>query len=247
MGRWRRSLFRATSVTSPPAWRGGLPRWSSRRRALLQRGRLGRPRPRAHHPRARALRRSSCFVDDGSPTPPSAIRRWPRPTSASIPVVLRTSPGGAFSAGFKYPPSRDGAVHADLQCPPEVPAPARPPRLRRRLRHPRAPPGTPLPAGRAAASQWLASSWPASSCRARLGLPRGPQLGGQEDRGPAPDTPYFIATVPRVGARYTTVPIVHRPRLRGPPSGRPPARRPRLELLFGFSLRRSAAYLPCSA
>jgi glycosyltransferase involved in cell wall biosynthesis len=91
----------------------------------------------------------------------------------------------------------------------------------------------------AAASQWLARSW------LGIELPRGASAFRVVRSSVAKkivalrlDTPYFIATVPRVGARYTTVPIVHRPRLHGTSkwSVRKLAAHG-LELLFGFSLR----------
>jgi polyisoprenyl-phosphate glycosyltransferase len=59
------------------------------------------------------------------------------------------------------------------------------------------------------------------------------------------DTPYFIATVPRVGARYTSVPVAHHPRLHGVSKWSVHKLAVHaLELLFGFSLRPIAlAYL----
>jgi polyisoprenyl-phosphate glycosyltransferase len=91
----------------------------------------------------------------------------------------------------------------------------------------------------AAAAQWLARGW------FGIELPRGASAFRVVRSSVAKkivalrlDTPYFIATVPRVGARYTSVPIVHHPRLHG--TSKWTVRKLAvhgLELLFGFSLR----------
>jgi len=156
----------------------------------------------------------------------------------------------AFSAGFKYA-AKPWTVQfdADLQWPPEEVHKllARTAEgydvvfgIRERRRDPW------FRRLGAAASQWVARAW--------LGIevPMGASAFRVVRSSVAKkivalrlDTPYFIATVPRVGARYTSVPIVHHPRLYGVSkwSVRKLAVHA-LELLFGFSLRPIAlAYL----
>jgi len=156
----------------------------------------------------------------------------------------------AFSAGFKYA-AKPWTVQfdADLQWPPEEVHKllARTAEgydvvfgIRERRRDPW------FRRLGAAASQWVARAW--------LGIevPMGASAFRVVRSSVAKkivalrlDTPYFIATVPRVGARYTSVPIVHHPRLHGVSkwSVRKLAVHA-LELLFGFSLRPIAlAYL----
>ncbi len=148
----------------------------------------------------------------------------------------------AFSAGFKYA-TKPWTVQfdADLQWPPEEVHKllARTAEgydvvfgIRERRQDPR------FRRVGAAASQWLASSW------LGIELPRGASAFrvvrssvAKKIVGLRLVTPYFIATVPRVGARYTVL-IVHRPRLRGTSKwGVRQLAADGLELLFGFSLR----------
>ena len=156
----------------------------------------------------------------------------------------------AFSAGFKYA-AKPWTVQfdADLQWPPEEVHKllARTAEgydvvfgIRERRRDPW------FRRLGAAASQWVARAW------LGIELPMGASAFRVVRSSVAKkivalrlDTPYFIATVPRVGARYTSVPIVHHPRLHGVSkwSVRKLAVHA-LELLFGFSLRPIAlAYL----
>jgi glycosyltransferase involved in cell wall biosynthesis len=193
------------------------------------------------------------FVDDGST---DATLERVRALAAADPRVKYLSftrnfgQEAAFSAGFKYV-AKPWTVQfdADLQWPPEEVHKllARTAEgydvvfgIRERRRDPW------FRRLGAAASQWVARAW--------LGIevPMGASAFRVVRTSVAKkivalrlDTPYFIATVPRVGARYTSVPIVHHPRLHGVSkwSVRKLAVHA-LELLFGFSLRPIAlAYL----
>jgi polyisoprenyl-phosphate glycosyltransferase len=193
------------------------------------------------------------FVDDGST---DATLERVRALAAADPRVKYLSfarnfgQEAAFSAGFKYA-AKPWTVQfdADLQWPPEEVHKllARTAEgydvvfgIRERRRDPW------FRRLGAAASQWVARAW--------LGIevPMGASAFRVVRSSVAKkivalrlDTPYFIATVPRVGASYTSVPIVHHPRLHGVSkwSVRKLAVHA-LELLFGFSLRPIAlAYL----
>ena len=193
------------------------------------------------------------FVDDGST---DATLERVKALAATDPRVKYLSfarnfgQEAAFSAGFKYA-AKPWTVQfdADLQWPPEEVHKllARTAEgydvvfgIRERRRDPW------FRRLGAAASQWVARAW--------LGIevPMGASAFRVVRSSVAKkivalrlDTPYFIATVPRVGARYTSVPIVHHPRLHGVSkwSVRKLAVHA-LELLFGFSLRPIAlAYL----
>jgi glycosyltransferase involved in cell wall biosynthesis len=193
------------------------------------------------------------FVDDGST---DATLERVRALAAADPRVKYLSftrnfgQEAAFSAGFKYA-AKPWTVQfdADLQWPPEEVHKllARTAEgydvvfgIRERRRDPW------FRRLGAAASQWVARAW--------LGIevPVGASAFRVVRSSVAKkivalrlDTPYFIATVPRVGARYTSVPIVHHPRLHGVSkwSVRKLAVHA-FELLFGFSLRPIAlAYL----
>ena len=249
MGRWRRSLFRATSVTRPAGpGEGGLPPLELT--AVVPCFNEADSVDLAHQRITRELERYGefelLFVDDGST---DATLERIRALAAADQRVKYLSfsrnfgQEAAFSAGFKYA-TKPWTVQfdADLQWPPEEVH-----KLLARtaegydvvfgIRERRQDPG--FRRVGAAASQWLASSW------LGIELPRGASAFrvvrssvAKKIVGLRLDTPYFIATVPRVGARYTTVPIVHRPRLRGTSkwSVRQLAAHG-LELLFGFSLR----------
>ena len=249
MGRWRRSLFRATSVTRPAGpGEGGLPPLELT--AVVPCFNEADSVDLAHERITRELERYGefelLFVDDGST---DATLERIRALAAADQRVKYLSfsrnfgQEAAFSAGFKYA-TKPWTVQfdADLQWPPEEVHKllARTAEgydvvfgIRERRQDPR------FRRVGAAASQWLASSW------LGIELPRGASAFrvvrssvAKKIVGLRLDTPYFIATVPRVGARYTTVPIVHRPRLRGTSKwGVRQLAAHGLELLFGFSLR----------
>jgi hypothetical protein len=197
------------------------------------------------------------FVDDGSTD--ATLERVRALAAADRRVTYLSfarnfGQEAAFSAGFKYA-SKPWTVQfdADLQWPPEEVH-----RLLARtaegydvvfgIRERRRDPF--IRRFGAAASQWVARVW--------LGIeyPRGASAFRVVRSSVAKkivalrlDTPYFIATVPRVGARSTSVPVVHQPRLHGVSkwSVRKLAVHA-LELLFGFSLRPIAlAYLFAAA
>jgi polyisoprenyl-phosphate glycosyltransferase len=249
MGRWRRFSSRATNVGRP----AGLPAAEPpalELTAVVPCYNEADSVDLAYQRITRELERYGdielLFVDDGSTD--ATLERIKELAAADRRVKYLSfsrnfGQEAAFSAGFKYA-SRPWTVQfdADLQWPPEEVH-----KLLARtadgfdvvfgIRERRQDP--PFRRFGAWATQWLAGSW------LGIELPRGASAFRVVRSSVAKkivalrlDTPYFIATVPRVGARYTTVPIRHRPRVHG--SSKWSVRKLAvhgLELLFGFSLR----------